>query len=313
MNTLTNDQRIITKFQQDTHILTWVEAFLIDRKARGLSPGTLEFYRKKLKLFTDWCDSQLITDITELTAPQIRLYIIHLKDKGHNAGGIHASYRTLRTFLYWWEDEIEPDDWKNPIRKVKVSSNKIKPLEPIKNEAIVSLLKTCHRKTFSDIRDRAIILALLDTGARAQEFLDINLADTNSITGEILIRSGKGNKSRSVFLGRKSRRALRAYLKMRNDYSGALWVSKHGERLTYSGLRSIMRRRANIAEIDTPSLHSFRRTFALTMLRNGIDIFSLQRLMGHADLQILRRYLAQTDQDAREAHQKGSPVDGLSM
>ena len=313
MNTLTHDQRIITKFQQDTHILTWIEAFLIDRKARGLSSGTIEFYHKKLKQFTDWCNTQLITDITELTAPQLRLFIIHLEEKGHNAGGVHAAYRTLRTFLFWWEEEIEPDGWKNPIRKVKVSNNKIEPLEPIETADIAAMLEACPKKRFTGDRDRAIILALLDTGARAQEFLDINLVDADPITGAILIRSGKGNKPRTVYLGRKSRRALRAYMKQRNGQSGALWIGKHGERLTYDGLRSIMRRRADIANISMSSLHSFRRTFALTMLRNGVDIFSLQRLMGHADLQVLRRYLAQTDQDTREAHQKGSPVDGLSL
>ena len=45
------------------------------------------------------------------------------------------------------------------------------------------------------------------------------------------------------------------------------------------------------------------------MLRNGVDIFALQKLMGHADLQVLRRYLAQTDQDIQAAHMRGSPVD----
>ena len=269
-------------------------------------------FNKKLKLFTDWCDTQLITDITELTAPQLRLYIIHLEEKGHNAGGVHAAYRTLRAFLFWWEDEVEPDGWKNPIRKVKVSNHKIEPLEPIETAEIVAMLEACPKTQFTGDRDRAIILTLLDTGARAQEFLDVNLVDVDPITGAILIRSGKGNKPRSVYLGRKSRRALRAYLKWRNDQSGALWIGKHGERLSYGGLRSIMRRRADIAKVPVPSVHSFRRTFALTMLRNGVDIFSLQRLMGHSDLQVLRRYLAQTDQDTREAHLVGNPVDSVN-
>ena len=58
-----------------------------------------------------------------------------------------------------------------------------------------------------------------------------------------------------------------------------------------------------------PSLHSFRRAFAINMLRAGVDIYSLQLLMGHADLQVLRRYLAQTNDDLLKAHRKGSPVD----
>jgi len=59
-----------------------------------------------------------------------------------------------------------------------------------------------------------------------------------------------------------------------------------------------------------PTPHDFRRAFALVMLRNGVDIFALQKLMGHSDLQILRCYLAQIDQDIHNAHMRGSPVDG---
>jgi site-specific recombinase XerD len=56
-------------------------------------------------------------------------------------------------------------------------------------------------------------------------------------------------------------------------------------------------------------LHGFRCAFALNMLRSGVDIFVLQRMMGHADLQVLRRYLAQNDEDNQLAHMRGSPVD----
>ena len=63
------------------------------------------------------------------------------------------------------------------------------------------------------------------------------------------------------------------------------------------------------AGIKAPSPHDFRRGFALEMLRNGIDVFSLQSLMGHSDLQVLRRYLKQTNKDLHLAHIKGSPVD----
>ena len=81
--------------------------------------------------------------------------------------------------------------------------------------------------------------------------------------------------------------------------------------LKYSQLRQIMRRRAKDANIAAPSLHGFRRYFALQMLRSGVDVFSLQKLMGHSDIQILRRYLQQTEEDIRSAHKLGGPVDHL--
>jgi integrase/recombinase XerD len=286
-----------------------VGAFMQDRKAQNMSPGTLYFYRMKLKLFTDYCEAQVVTLITEITPIIIRQYLLYLEEQGHNAGGIHACYRTVKTFLLWWENEIEPDDWKNPIRKVKAPKVGIEPLEPVSLDDISTMVDTCQKSTYLGERDKAILFCLLDTGARAQEFLDVNLEDINLVTGSMLIRQGKGRKPRTVFLGAKSRKAVRTYLKQRSDSNNALWVTESGERLTYSGLRGIVRRRAETAGLKEPSLHSFRRAFAINMLRAGVDIYSLQELMGHADLQVLRRYLKQTNEDIAQAHRVGSPVD----
>ncbi len=111
-------------------------------------------------------------------------------------------------------------------------------------------------------------------------------------------------------MGRTTRRAIRAYLRLRQDDCKWLFVSKDGDALTYEGLRLLLRRRAGLAGLATrPMLHGFRRAFALNMLRNGVDVFSLQRLLGHSDLQIMRRYLAQNNTDIQAAHLRGSPVD----
>ncbi len=308
MRTTPQDQRTITNFSQDSHLLTWLEAFLIDRKAQGLAQGTIGFYRLKLSHFADFCESQAITQISQIDPNTLRQFLMILAENGHNPGGIHAHYRTVRTFLNWWKDEIEPEGWKNPIRKVKAPKVGIEPLEPANFDNIKAMLKTCDLSSFTGSRGRAILLALMDTGARAGELVAMSLADLD-ITGAILIKQGKGKKPRTVFLGEKSRRAFRTYLKQRDDTSPALWITTGGERLTYWGLRQIIRRRADKAGVETPSLHSFRRFFALECLRAGMDIFNLQRLMGHADLQVLRRYLAQTTEDTEKAHRRGGPVD----
>jgi integrase/recombinase XerD len=310
MDTIAQGQGIITKIGVDDYLPTWIEAFLIDRASRGYSEGTLHFYKRCMKLLMRFCDTQAITQITQLTPNDIRQFILWLESTGHNKGGCHAAYRTLRTFLYWFEDEVEPEGWRNPIRKVHAPKVAIQPLEPAEIGDIKAMLSTCSDDLFG-ARDKAILLALIDTGARASEFLNINLDDMNQATGAILIRSGKGGKPRSVFLGKKSRKAIRKYSRMRKDDSNALWITKDGERLTYSGLRSMLRRRSAAAGVTTPAIHSFRRLFALTMLRNDVDIFSLQRLMGHSDIQVMRRYLAQSDKDIQNAHVKGAPVDNL--
>ena len=113
-----------------------------------------------------------------------------------------------------------------------------------------------------------------------------------------------------VFIGRTTRRAMRAYPRLCHESSPALFISKVQERLTSDGLRLLLERRAKRAKLgNKPKLHGFRRAFALNMLLSGVDIFVLQMLMGHPDLQILRRYLAQNDEDNQLAHMRGSPVD----
>ena len=143
---------------------------------------------------------------------------------------------------------------------------------------------------------------------------EINLEDVEFNNGKVIIRQGKGRKPRYVFTNKTTIRALRGYLRARDDLrTPALFVSKTMERLTYEGLRQVVQRRSKLAGLKKlPALHDFRRQFALSMLNNGADIFSLQRLMGHQDISILRRYLAQTTEDISKAHAKGSPVENYS-
>jgi integrase/recombinase XerD len=299
----------IEQWTTEDYIDIWIEAFLRDRRAQNLSRNTVGFYREKLKTFSGYCEAHSIKYISEITPPFLREFLIYLENEGHNSGGVHAYFRSVKAFLRWYWDETEPN-YPNPISKVKAPKQASNILPPVDIDDIQSMLKTC-RTNFFGRRDRAIMLVLLDTGARANELLQINLADVDPITGEIRILHGKGNKSRLVYLGSLARKSLRSYLKMRNDRSPALFVNNDGERLGYRGLKMIMRRRADKAGVQVPSIHAFRRWFALQMLRNGADIFSLQGLMGHADIQVLRRYLAQTNSDLKTVHEQASPVDRL--
>jgi len=302
------DQGII-KLSQQEYLPILIESFLIDRRSQGLSPETIDFYTKKLKYFQTYCEGQALTQVSQLTPDIIRRYILGISET-HNPGGVHACFRPLRTLLYWIEEEeIMPAGWKNPIRKVKAPKLPMEPIDPIELEDIQTLLKSCSNN-YSGVRDKAMMLGLLDTGARAKEFLDLNLEDIDLATGAVMIKQGKGRKPRLVFLGRKTIRSIRVYLRSRRDNNPALWISIHGDRMTYAALRCLLRRRAELVGLkDIPTPHDFRRAFALIMLRNGVDIFALQKLMGHSDLQVLRRYLAQTDQDIQAAHLRGSPVD----
>jgi site-specific recombinase XerD len=291
-------QRTLQVSNVDDYLLNWLEAFLIDRKATGVAEGTLRFYRQKIKLFSDYCEALAVKQIGQITPSFLRQYLLYLEESGHNAGGRHAAFRLLRAFFLWYEDEVEPEGWSNPIRKVKAPRVPVEPLEPVSFETVAQMVKACPHNTFTGDRDAAILLCLLDTGARANEFLSINLGDINQARGDILIRQGKGRKPRTVYIGKQSKRALRRYLNHRKDSSVAMWVTQPrfgSDRLSYDGLRGILTRRAKGANVDEPSCHDFRRAFALSMLRNGTDIFTLAKLMGHEGISVLQRYLKQTN------------------
>jgi len=124
-------------------------------------------------------------------------------------------------------------------------------LEPADMSAIKSILKTCSQKTLLDTRDKAILLFLVDTGLRASEFVALDLADCYYASGAVTVDRGKGGRPRTVFFGRKTRRAVRAYLRLRDDKSPALWVTDEGTRLAYQGLRSMVLRRARRANVES--------------------------------------------------------------
>lgn len=305
-----SEPRIIINAIETEHLETWVESFLIDRKTRGMSKRTIGFYNQKLGRFLVWCEGRAITRITQLTPDELRRFLLFLEANGNNPGGRHAYYRAIKTFLRWYESEVEPENWKNPINKIAAPKVPIEPIEPVTLAEFKKLMKAANGARCPE-RDKAILLTLMDTGARAAEFVAMSLEDINLITGAILIRQGKGRKPRTVFIGKKTRRAVRAYLKTRSDNSGALWATLHGTRLKQSGLRQVLKRNADRAGISEHGPHDFRRAFALNMLRAGLDLITLSRLMGHSDIQVLRRYLAQDDTDSQNAHARFGFVDKL--
>jgi integrase/recombinase XerC/integrase/recombinase XerD len=300
------------RIRQVASVVNEVQGFLIDRQARGLAAGTVRFYQQKLAHLTRFMAGLGITEVEQLTPRHLRQLLLAFGQE-HSAGGTHALYRATKAFLNWYVEEAEPADWRNPILKVKAPKVSDEPLDPAPVDAIIAMLATCKGKSYHDLRDKAVLLTLLDTGLRASELVALNVGDLAAPTGSVLVRQGKGGKVRTVFLGSKTLREVNRYLRLRGTLAGGapLFATEQGGRLKYEGLRDIVRRRAEQAGVPPPTLHSFRRAFALACLRNGVDVYSLQRLMGHADLGVLRRYLAQTEGDLRRAHERGGPVDRL--
>lgn len=185
-----------------TDIEHWVETFLRAKRAEGASRKTLISYDNCLEKFLVWATGQGINAVEELTTTHLREYLLYLVQCGHNSGGQHRFYRVLETFLRWYEFELEPERWKNPIHRVKAPKLIQAPCDPIPMDDIEAMVAACkvHRLR---LRDKAILLVLVDTGLRAQELLGLDLADLDRFTGEFLVRAtvGKGRKNRTVCPG----------------------------------------------------------------------------------------------------------------
>jgi len=293
-------------------IARWAEAFLTAKRAEGASRKTIVAYGECLTKFLRWATTRNFSTVEGLTPPDLREFMLFLAERGHNSGGQHMHFRVLKTFLRWYESELEPDGWRNPIRKVKPPKLVESPIDPVPLEDIEAMTIACqgHRQ---GLRDKSILLTLLDTGLRAQELVGLDSTDLDPYTGEIRVRPlvGKGRKGRSVFLAERSRRAVRAYMKVRGQVPGALFETETGGRLKYPGLRQIIRRCAVSAGVEDPPLHSFRRAFTINMLRNGADLLSIQRLLGHSSMALIAKYAKQVTDDLRQVHLRASPADRL--
>jgi len=283
-----------------------ISSFLADGAMRNLAKGTLDIYRRHL---LDFQRSIGDKPTPQITTQDLRLYFLSLQER-RNPGGQHQAFRTLRRFFRWLLDEGSVET--NPMARLKAPRVPEQQLDPVPVDIVKAMLAVCG-KDLLGLRDKALLLALADTGARASEFLAVNFGDCDLGAGTILLRETKGKRPRAVFLGKRARRAVLAYARARGTLAAdaPLWASDEQGRLTYWGLRQVLRRRAEKAGIPAPSAHAFRRLFALQSLKSGLDVLSLQKLLGHADLSVINRYVKQSLGDLHEQHKAHSPADRL--
>jgi integrase/recombinase XerD len=186
--------------------------------------------------------------------------------------------------------------------------------------------KTNDRKAFvmrrpSGNRDQAIILTLLDTGLRATELCSLTVEDVDLKTGKVNIRHGigggaKGGKGRVTYLGKVARKSVWRYLATREDGSdpkAPLFISAGVRPFTRDSLRILIRRLGERAGLTHVHPHKFRHTFAILSLRSGGDVFTLQSLLGHGSLDMVRHYAQIAEVDVENAHRKASPVDNWRL
>lgn len=284
-----------------------ISRFLVSRRSQDCSDKTIETYDRALKILGKFLAGERIKSIYDVDLAVVERFMAYLnKGTQYNQGGRHLIFRTTKTFLGWVEGAT--DGYSSPMWGFPAPRIEIKPIKGLDLKELELLVGVCDGRNRK--RDKALLYFLADTGVRATELIGLNIDSVDLHTGEVHIEKGKWRKSRVVVIGQKTRKALRTYLGERESRPNLpLFATDEGFKLTYWGLRQIIERLAHRANIDEPGLHDFRRLFAVTMHRNGVDDITLAKFMGHSTTEVLKRYLAEDEQDLIRVHRTGSPVD----
>ncbi len=243
----------------------------------------------------------------------LREYVSGLKEN-HSAGGVNHHIKVLKIlFKFMVEEGVITANPSKKISRIKTDQTAI---ATFSNEQIIAMLKiTKHQMDFPGIRNYALITLLYDTGCRISELLELKVDDIQ-LDEKILKVKGKGGKGRVVPFGDRSLIGLVKYLNRRNKLfgiEGVLFLTKFGDPLTLRMTNKIIERIGEKAKVENVRLsaHTFRHTFAKNWLMNGGDIFSLQKILGHRTLEMVRNYVNVTFKDIQSQHSKFSPGDNL--
>src|SRR5690242_15787126 len=179
-----------------------IDGFLLDREAERRSAATLRHHRLSLSLFATWvADQGLPADPARWTAHNIRAYFAYLQHRPARYGGTLAghsvtSYATsLRAFLRWCFDEGYTE--RNLVERIRKPKPPTLVKQPFSSQDVQALLKAAQENPRNGVRDTAILLFLLDSGARASEVCGLRL-DAINWRQRVALLHGKGDKQRVV-------------------------------------------------------------------------------------------------------------------
>jgi len=284
-----------------------LDNFFFISQVNGKRPKTLEWYKYTLIPFTQK------VPLENLNIYAVLKYISSLRERGLKPAAIDSNVRAIKTFLkFLYEEGFLEENISIKIKRIKLPKEYPYILN---DEQIISLLKVCDKKYWNGFRNYVIILTFLDTGIRLSELLNLTINDVNLVKRSILIRNGKGGKDREVYMGKTLVREMAKWIKMRGyfPYEDRLFINRDGLPLRARNIQKIIRRLAKKAGITGVrcSPHTLRHTFATNFIRNGGDVFTLQKILGHSDITTCMIYVHMGGRQIQEAMMKFSPVDRM--
>ena len=282
-----------------------LEIWLLDATAARLTLRTIDFYRRSAQRFINWAATQQLT-VEQVTTLHVRQYLAHLRELGYSANYQHNLYRVAKQFFKFCaaEELIRETPFTKNVRAPRLERREVRALT---DDELRRVLRACDNR-----RDRAIVRLLVSSGVRAAELCALNVESVDLVTGTVRVKLGKGQKDRTTFCDKPTCKALKLYLLERGDTAPnePLFLTLlRAERMTPNTIVQLFRRLQVASKIPNVTAHNLRRTFALKCLRGGMNIHVLARLMGHADIAVLERYLLLTEQDIEDEYTKRGPKE----
>jgi site-specific recombinase XerD len=316
-----------------TSITKLLEGYCLAARAEARSPKTIQLVTGAVKRFAGWLSAGgrdgREPDVMEIGPAEIRGFIVHLQEapcfsrhpyiapraKGLSGHTISCYLRSLRSFWSWLAaEEIIPE---NPFRRVRLPRPPTKIIAIFSPDQFQSLVAAIDGSTPDGYRNIAVLTVLLDTGLRVSELANLTLENTHLEEGCLKV-IGKGRKERLVPIGKRSRNLLWNYVtrfrpEPAHPNCTSVFLNSRGMPLGKNYIEAFMRRYGKRAGIEGVrcSPHTLRHSAAVMFLRNGGDVFTLQRLLGHTTLQMTRHYCELADIDVTVAHRLASPADNL--
>lgn len=290
------------------------ERFMMIKKSEILAKRTIDEYLANYRYFLDYTGGDLSSE--QMTTELFCGYIAYMRDERDLAPNtINIRVRTMRSFIrYCYEDK----GWiQEPIHKrfktVKVPIDNVEAFTP---EEVKKIIGVIDESSYTNYRSKVIIFTLLDSLVRVGELIEIKRQNVNLKNRTIHLEANetKTREARTVPISIKTAKLIDEYITETTEFNSEyLFVSYEGEKLTESTIRGNISDLGKIAGITNKrvSPHTFRHTGALFYILNGGDAFSLQKILGHSHMNMVRRYIQMSNIDVQTQHNSFSPINYL--
>ncbi|MBI2787336.1 MAG: tyrosine-type recombinase/integrase [Elusimicrobia bacterium] len=272
------------------------------------------WYEQIFRAFIRSLEAKSVTTLEEVGAVHLRQHLSELKRAGLSSETVFRVWAAQRCAFGFWHREGLLS--KNPMEQVERPRRERVLIRPFTPEQVNKLLAAPDVKTTRGLRDRALMMLMMDSGLRVSEATSLEADRIDWLNCSVTVM-GKGRKERTVPFSATTAQALLEYARARSQgrvQSPQIFLGRTGKPIERTLVRKLMVRYGKLAGIEgvRVSPHTLRHTFAVFYVRNGGDSFSLQEILGHSTLEMTRRYVHLARRDLSEQHKKFSPVQALA-